>query len=104
MYLIGAYAGEIQKLNDHYNDLISLNTTAMLPQLQAKKVILLQEKETISLTKPLERDKMQYILDRIIIPSLQAGVIQKFKLFLEVMKESEDMVTREVAQRLDTCI
>jgi len=72
----------------------------MLPSLYAKDVITLVDKDTISLTKPLERDKMQYLLDQIIIPSLQAGVLQKFKLFLEVMEESEDTVTRTMARQL----
>ena len=43
---------------------------------------------------------MQYLLDEIIIPSLQAGVLQKFNLFLEVMERSEDIVTRNIAQQL----
>ena len=89
---------------DHYNVLINVNTTAMLPTLLAKGVITLVDKDTISLTKPLERDKMQYLLDRIIIPSLQAGVSEKYRLLLEVMKESEDIVTRKVAQELGTCM
>ena len=74
----------------------------MLPTLYAKGVITLEDKDTITLTKSLERDKMQYLLDQIIMPSLQAGVIQKFKLLVEVMKGSEDVVTRKVAQQLGT--
>ena len=72
----------------------------MLPSLYAKDVITLVDKKTISLTKPLEWDKMQYLLDQIIIPSLQAGVLQKFELFLKVMEESEDIVTRTLARQL----
>ena len=100
--IIGIYADVVQKVKDNYNDLINLNTTAMLPSLYAKSVITLVDKDTISITKALERDKMQYLLDQIIIPSLQAGVIQKFKLFLEVMENSEDTVTKTVAQKLGT--
>ena len=74
----------------------------MLPTLYAKGVITLEDKDIISLTKPLQRDKMQYVLDQIIMPSLQAGVIQKFKLLVKVMKGSEDVVTRKVAQQLGT--
>ena len=85
-------------------NLINLNTTAMLPSLYAKSVITLVDKETISLTKALECDKMQYLLDQIIIPSLQVGVIQKFKLFLEVMGKSEDVVTKTMAQKLGTYV
>ena len=100
--IIGIYADVVQKIKDNYNDLINLNTTAMLPSLYAKSVITLVDKDTISITKPLERDKMQYLLDQIIIPSLQAGVIQKFKLFLEVMEKSDDVVTKTMAQKLGT--
>ena len=99
-HVSGVYAGIVQKIMDNYEDLINLNTTVMLASLYAKGVITLVDKDTISITKPLQRDKMQYLLDEIIIPSLQAGVIQKFKLFLEVMEKSEDIVTRTVAQRL----
>ena len=100
--IIGIYADVVQKVQDNYNDLINLNATAMLPSLYAKSVITLVNKDTISITKPLERDKMQYLLDQIIIPSLQAGVIQKFKLFLEVMEKSDDVVTKTMAQKLGT--
>ena len=96
------YAGVVQKVIDSYEDLINLNTTVMLASLYAKGVITLVDKDTITQMKPLERDKMQYLLDSIIVPSLEAGVFQKFKLFLEVMEKSEDIVTRTVAQRLGT--
>ena len=100
----GVCAGVVQKVKDNYKDLINLNTTMMLASLYAKGVITLVEKDTITLTKPLERDKMQYLLDSIIVPSLQAGVFQKFKVFLEVMEKSEDILTRTVAQRLGNCL
>ena len=72
----------------------------MLPNLYAKGVITLADKDDISANKPLERDKIQYLLDQIIIPSLQTGVLHKLKLFVEVMKESEDTFTRTMARRL----
>ena len=100
----GVCAGVIQKVKDNYENLIKLNTTVMLASLYAKGVITLVEKDTITLTKPLERDKMQYLLDSIIVPSLEVGVFQKFKLFLEVMEKSEDAVTRTVAQRLGIAV
>ena len=85
---------------DNYEDLIELNATAMLASLFSKRVITLIEKDIILQTKPLEREKMQYLLDKIIIPSLQAGVVQKFELFLEVMKGSEDIAINILAQKL----
>ena len=72
----------------------------MLCSLFAKDVITSEDKDTISQIKLLECDKMQYLLDRVIIPSLKAGIIEKFKLFLEVMEESEDLTTKTVGQRL----
>ena len=99
-YISGKHADIVQKLKDNYNDLIILNATVMLPNLYAKGVITSVDKDNISGIKPLERDKMQYLLDRIIIPSLQTGVLHKLKLFVEVMKESEDTVTRTMARRL----
>ena len=38
----------------------------------------------------LSSKKMEHILDKIIIPSLRAGVIEKFQNFLEAMEDSED--------------
>jgi len=90
----------VQKVKDNYKYLISLDTTAMLASLFAKGVITSQDKNIISQTIPLERDKMQYLLDQIIIPSLKAGIIEKFKLFLQVMEKSEDLMTNIVAQQL----
>ena len=104
LHIIGIYADVVQKVKDNYYDLINLNTTAMLPSLYAKSVITLVDKDTISLTKALERDKMQYLLDHIITPSLLAGIIQKFELFLEVMGKSEDVVTKTMAQKLGTYV
>ena len=103
-YFIGAYASEVQKLKDCYDDLINIDTTVMLDSLYAKDVITLVDKETISKTKPLKREKMRYLLDQIIIPSLQVGVIEKFKHFLEVLESSDDIVTRTVAQRLGSYV
>ena len=104
LHIIGVYADVVQKVKDNYNDLINLNTTAMLPSLYTKDVITLEDKDTIAKMKVLERDKMQHLLDQIIIPSLQAGVIQKFNLFLEVMGKSDDTVTKTVAQKLGTYV
>ena len=100
IHILGTYADVVQKVTENYEDLTNLNTTEMLAGLFAKGVITLRQKDIISQTKPLEHEKMEYLLDQIIIPSLQAGVIQKFRLFLEVMETSEDVVTKTVAQRL----
>ena len=48
----------------------------------------------------LSSKKMEHILDKIIIPSLRAGVIEKFQNFLEAMEDSEDTTIVVVGSRL----
>lgn len=88
----------IKKVKDAYTRLTNLTVTAMLGSLYAKDVITLKEKQTIQ-SIPIESDKMEHLLDRVIIPSLDAGRIDKFKLFLEVMEEGDDQI-KSVARRL----
>ena len=89
-----------QKIKDIYTRLININATAMLGSLYSKDVITTKEKQYIQSAIPIEIDKMIYILDNIIIPSLEAGVIIKFKRFLEVMEGSDDPVTRAMGRQL----
>ena len=71
----------------------------MLIQLYAKKVITKRDKEMIE-TSRLQSDKMVYFLDSIIIPSLENNVAVKFKGFLEVMVESDDLLLIDMAKKL----
>jgi len=89
-----------KKVKEMYTRLINLNVSAMLGHLYSKDVITAREKQIIQSTIPLESDKMGYLLDNIILPSLESGVIIKFKLFLEVMEESDDPVTRAIGSQL----
>ena len=43
---------------------------------------------------------MEYLLDNVIIPSLMIKVGVKFKGFLEVMEQSEDVVFTTMAKEL----
>ena len=65
----------------------------------AKKIITHEEKETIA-TIPLQSDRIKYLLDSIIIPSLNDDKIKKFKGFLDVMKESCNPVLIDFAKKL----
>lgn len=85
---------------DNYAALISLNATTLLAGLYVNDVITIEEKEIITKTIPLERHKMQYLLDHIIIPSLQEGKLEKYQDFLRVMEESDDIPTSAIARRL----
>ena len=51
-------------------------------------MITVEEKEKIK-ANPEESDRMQYFLDHVVVPSLD-NATNKFKGFLEVMKESGD--------------
>ena len=71
----------------------------MLNQLYAKDVITDRDKEMIE-TSRLRSDKMVYLLDSVIIPSLKNKVIVKFKGFLQVMVGSDDPLLIDMAEKL----
>ena len=83
----------------HRDELGKLPIDLIWDNLLAKKVITHKEKETTA-TLPLQSDKIKYLLDSIIIPSLSNDKIEKFKGFLEVMKESCDPVMIDLAKKL----
>ena len=83
----------------HRDELGKLSIDLIWEKLLAKKVITHEEKETIT-TLPLQSDKIRYLLYNIIIPSLNDDKIEKFKWFLEVMKESCDPVMIDLAIKL----
>ena len=82
-------------------ELINLEVKPMLGGLYSKDVITTEHSEVIS-NKVTKRERMEYLLNQFIIPSLKAGMIDKFKGFLEVMESSEDIAVTTVGQRLGT--
>ena len=92
-------SGAKRKIKEAYTQLTNLSVTAMSGSLYAKEVITLKQKQQIN-SIPIESDKMEYLLDEIIIPSLLAGKIEKFRLFLEVMEQSDDPLIKTVARDL----
>ena len=51
-------------------------------------------------TMTLESARMEYLLDKIIAPSLSSKIGTKFKGFLEVMENSDDVMFNSMAQKL----
>ena len=76
-----------------------INADAILAGLVAKEVITFDSKEIID-AKKLNREKMGYLIDVIIIPSLNIGIIKKYKEFLMVLERNEDVSIKTVAQGL----
>ena len=62
-------------------------------------VILPEQKQKIE-TLPMESARMEYLLDEIIVPSLNCKVSTKFMGLLKVMKKSDDVMFNSVAQKL----
>ena len=86
-------------IKENYNELRHLPFDPMLPLLFAEDVITMSEELRIE-NLPTSSQRMKYLLDHIIMPSLQANVTVKFKSFLEVMEESEDLLLTDMAEKL----
>ena len=83
----------------NYELLIYLPIDSMLPELIAKMVITMEEREKIE-TLPVNSQKMMYLLNKIILPSLELGDRLKFKAFLEVLKQSSYPSFIDMAEKL----
>ena len=71
----------------------------MLPRLIAEMVITMEETKMIE-KLPVNSEKMMYLLNKIILPSLELGDPIKFKTFLEVMKQSSYPSFIDMAKKL----
>ena len=89
-------------LKQRYDTLSHLSCHAIVPMLNAYRVITLVEKKEIDQLM-LDRQKMQKVLD-IVIDSLNAGLTSKYKNFLKTMEESEDSFMNEGARLLGKLI
>jgi len=70
--------------------------------LLAEGVISLDDKKMIE-TKPLESDRVTYLLDDILLRSLSLGLMEKYTSFVKVLKHnSEDEVTKRLVKDLGT--
>ena len=82
-----------------YTELIHLNiSTDIIRDLYKEQVITLNEKKEIQ-RREME-SRMEYLLDDIIIPSLEAKSGQKYIGLVRVMKRSDDSLLKDVASKL----
>ena len=86
-------------VKENYDKLINLPIESVVGKLHDKGVITAEEKERIDL-KPATRDKMIYLLDSVINPSLLNDISIKFKGFLEVIGESGNSIMIDIAKQL----
>ena len=97
--LLDYCSAALEIVQSNYVELTHLPIDSMLPWLFVQNVITQSHSEMIQ-TFPLSAQRMEYILDNIIIPSLHNNVIVKFQAFLEVMKQSDDSCFIDLARKL----
>ena len=83
------FAAAKAKIVANYVEITDLPINLILQELYKKKVILSRQMETIE-AKSLQSDRMEYFLDKIILPSLEMEISTHFNRFLEVMENSDD--------------
>ena len=100
VYSLLDYCSNAMKIiKENYFELLHLPIDSMLPWLFAYNVITVRERQKIE-TLPTSNQKMEYLLDDIIMLSLQVNVTEKFEIFLEVMEESDDLLLTDMAKKL----
>ena len=83
----------------NYDKLTKLPIEQILERLLSKGIITPEEKKRID-SKPASRDKMIYILDSVITPSLLNDISIKFKGFLQVLEGSGNSTIIDLAKQL----
>ena len=86
-------------IRKNYHELKFLPINSVLDKLYSKGIITFEEKQRIE-DNSVEIDRMTYILDHIIIPSLNVNDDMKFRVFLEVMKKSANSTLTSMATKL----
>jgi len=76
----------MEKIKVQYDMLTKLAINSILGLLFSKNVITLAEKQTME-TKPLESDRVTYLLDNVLIRSLSVNVMDKYKNFVKVLRQ-----------------
>ena len=90
-----------RKMMAHYAEIVALPINLFLPRLLAKKVISFEQKESIEV-EPIQKTRMLYFINCVIMPTLRSNIHTKFKGFLEALEESGDQVLISMAQKLGT--
>ena len=77
---------------------MKIKADAILGGLYSNDVITLDEKQIIE-AKQTNKQQMGYLIDTIMIQSLDIGIV-KYKKFLEVLEKNDDIDIKAVAQQL----
>ena len=93
------FAAATEKIIANYVGITDLPVNSILQELLDKKVILSMQMEMIE-AKSLQSERMEYILDRIILPSLKMKISTYFNSLLDVMEKSDDEKFTSMAQKL----
>ena len=78
------------------DELTELNYDNMKTQLFAKEVISFDQRKSIDIQ--VGRNKMDFLIFDIIIPSLKAKFSKKYKSFLKVMEDNDDIDLKSAAE------
>ncbi|XP_065901124.1 cyclic GMP-binding protein C-like isoform X2 [Dysidea avara] len=89
----------LDKIREQYDVMANSPVNKLLPSLYAKRVITLDDKKIME-AKPLQKDRMMYLLDDVLIRSLNIGYGSKYNGFLKVLEESDDDVLDDLTRTL----
>ena len=92
----------MEQLRNQLDKLTKLNYYNMKTPLYSKKVITRDQRNLID--SKVGREKMDYLIVDIIIPSLEVEFSKKYKLFLKVMEENDDTDLQNAAEMLGRLI
>ena len=97
---IGKCSFKCQSIQDNYKDLTgALPIANLLSALFSKGVIVADQKEEIE-KKSLQKDKVSYLFDQIILPALTAGHDLKYNNLIAVMLSNDDTTVQHLAKKL----
>jgi len=89
----------IDKIREHYNHLLNLPVNEVRPLLIKLNVVTSYDLKVME-SKELEKEKVQYLLDNVIIRSLASDFLQQYNGFCEALQESESSLARKLAKDL----
>ena len=97
----GTCSTAYDKIKEQYKVLANCPVNILLPSLYSEDVITLDDKKRME-SKPVEKDRMMYLLDDVLIRSLNMGFGKKYNGFLTALEESDDSslidLTRELGE------
>ena len=97
---IGKCSFKYRSIQDNYKDLTgALPIENLLSALFTKGVIVRDQKEEIE-KKLLQKDKVSYLFDQIILPALKVGHDMKYDNLITVMLSDDDTTAHHLAKKL----